>query len=117
MTAIEQLAAFYEADGTSESFADDLHAHLISGCSYITPDNLALCRPVCSGWPDSDIWNPRKTIGLTECADCWYVWAAIGDMDFLLSLIPYPLEWIAFARDKNGKRSAMKKYPFTRFRR
>lgn len=113
MTAIDQLAAFYAAP---EEFTRHLDAHILHGYCYITPSQLALARPVCSHWPSEDIGNPCKIPALTEKADCWYVWAAIGDLDFLLSLIPYPLEMIAFARRRpDGFARRPKLYNFTDF--
>lgn len=113
MTAIDQLAAFY---GDPDEFTRDIHAHVLNGYCYITPDNLALARPICRSWTREDYSDPFRIAGLTEKADCWYVWAAIGDVDFLLSLIPYPLEWIAFARRKHsGHHRRAKFYKLTEF--
>src|ERR1044072_1189109 len=100
VTALDHLAAFYVDHA---EFTRDLDAHLLHGYCYVTPKNLALARPVCIHWTPEEIGNPRKIPALTEIPDCWYVWAAIGDMPFLLSLIPYELPWIAFARGKGGQ--------------
>ena len=116
MTAIQQLQAFYAADPEIGRMSEDIHNHLVSGYVYVTPANLALARPVSSKWSAKRLSDSSKTIGLTECADCWYVWAAIGDVDYLLSLIPYPLPFIAFARRKTGRApSKIKFYQFNRF--
>lgn len=113
MTAIDQLAAFYE---DAETFTRHIDAHILHGYCYITPDQLALARPVCSRWSLPDLSNPCKIPALTEKADCWYVWAAIGDLEFLLSLIPYPLEMIAFARRRpDGFFREPKLYNFAKF--
>ena len=112
MTAIDQLAAFYD---DPEQFMGDIHAHILHGYCYVTPDNLALARPVSSSWTREQLSDPWQTC-LTCAPDCWYVWAAIGDLDFLLSLIPYPLEKIAFARRKpNGHHRPFKSYDFNEF--
>lgn len=116
VTSFGQLLEFYRVDPTIGVLADDVSAHLERGFCYFSPSNLAMMRPVCSNWDAEALSDPRKTAALTGEADCWYVWAAIGDIDFLLSLIPCPLEWIAFARRKKGHGpSPIKLHKFQRF--
>lgn len=116
MTAFQQLIEFYRVDPSIGDMEMDITWHQALGFCYFSPQNLAMMRPVCSHWDSETLSDPRKTAALTGEADCWYVWAAIGDIDFLLSLIPHPLEWIAFARRKPGKEpSPIKLHKFSRF--
>lgn len=114
VTAFEQLEELWQ--GESAQLGLEIQSCLFHGAGIWTPENLAFIRPVCSDWQDHEIENPSKTIGLTESVDCWYVFAAIGDMKYLISLIPYPLEWIAFSRVKPERgQSTIRRYNFQRF--
>ena len=42
--------------------------------------------------------------------DCWYVFAASGDIGKMWDMLPYPLGWIAFERIHNDKRD-LRIYP------
>lgn len=114
MTPFEQ---FKELHGPGWQSAVD--AHIQQGFTYFDPLNMALARPVSSEWSEerlSDPWDSAlTTLDLTLNHDCWYVWAAIGDLKYLLSLIPYPLPLIAFVRRRGGRVSPTRFYDFNQF--
>lgn len=114
MTAFETFKTLH-----GEGWQNAVDAHLQQGFAYFDPLNIALARPISHLWPAerfSDPWDSALSeTDLTRDLDCWYVWAAIGDLKYLLSLIPYPLPLIAFVRRRSGRVSPVKFYQFEKF--
>lgn len=51
-----------------------------------------------------------------EEKDCWYIFAAAGDITAMWDHLPYPLGWVAFERIRAGQRE-LDFYPTERLRR
>jgi len=107
MTPFEQYLAIHAADPSLGDPLDTLKAHAAQGYVYASPIGFALARPVSRHWSHqslSDPWDSSLSkTELTQEHDCWYVWAAIGELPYLLQFLPYTLPYIAFARVRSRK--------------
>jgi hypothetical protein len=69
------------------------------------PQGRTIETPQCCLWGFPIRLTPRLlkhgtvTIHHEPDPDCWMVWLCTGDLESVLHLIPYPLPYIAFARD------------------
>ncbi len=69
------------------------------------PQGRTIETPQCCLWGFPIRLTPRLlkhgtvTIHHEPDPDCWMVWLCTGDLESVLHLIPYPLPYVAFARD------------------
>jgi hypothetical protein len=69
------------------------------------PQGRTIETPACCLWGFPIQLTPRLlkhgtvTIHHEPDPDCWMVWLCTGDLESVLHLIPYPLPYVAFARD------------------
>jgi len=72
-------------------------AHCENGYILNTPTAFLLARAVERSASALEISDPWKKF--PESSDCWFVWAASGNITEILEFIPYKKKWVAWARD------------------
>ena len=94
------------------------------GVCHMTATDILLARPVHSSTSEEDLLmfndvDPEheeyaRTCALTERVDTWLILFASGSPSSFFNLCPYPLEQIAFHRNKGNRR--LKLYNFNTLR-
>jgi hypothetical protein len=97
MNAVARAIADYRTHG-SRKFKSHLRDHLANGYVFATPGVFVMF----------------KAVALQDNRTAWYVTYCNGDLRTLLSLLPFPLPYIAFRRYRHG-RERLRVYPFDRF--
>ena len=77
--------------------------HMKHGFVFSTPEFFAMGRPVMRYRPEAEITEPTFLFNPEDC-DTWYIFALAGNMQKAWSIMPWPLEWIAFERLRGGIR-------------
>ena len=80
-----------------EMFEEELRAHLRWGCVLSTPQAFLMGRPIVKDAEhilQADPWHRFPP----EEVDCWIVWLFAGDLAKVMSMVPYRLPWLAWAR-------------------
>lgn len=95
---VHRAKQVYLQEECARSFDEDFYLHLNNPRAIVYKDeaNLAMLRPV--NRADSYVYltDPRYN---TDSPNCWWVYLLVGDFKFLLSLLPYPLEFIGWERN------------------
>jgi hypothetical protein len=88
----------YLQEECARSFDEDFYLHLNNPHAIVYKDasNLAMLRPVNRADNYVHLTNPGYN---TNNPNCWWVYLLVGDFKFLLSLLPYPLEFIGWERN------------------
>ena len=76
--------------------------HCEHGFAYATPDFAVMGRNCYRESIEAFLRQPQYFD--REEGDTWYIHALAGDMSKCWSILPWPLEWIAFERIQGGKR-------------
>ena len=100
MTAVQKVRALYERFPQPRTFEEDLEAHFCTGFVCSTPDHFVMARAVCRNAAPELLANPWE---LFPDPDTWLIWAAAGlsavsVKTFCLTVCPFPLTWVAWAR-------------------
>jgi hypothetical protein len=95
---VQRAREVYRQEFCPRSFDEDFYLHLNNPHAIIYKDanNLALLYPVKRSAPYARLTNPSTE---EPSPDCWWVYLLSGDFPFLLSLLPYDLEYIGWERD------------------
>jgi hypothetical protein len=99
MSPYDSIKAKYESTKPEKSWLDQLEWYAREGFVFSTPEFF--------------ICGCEHKI---EDKDCWYVFAAAGDIGKMWDVLPYQLGWIAFERIQGGKRD-LRLYPIDDLRR
>lgn len=83
-----------------ESFRNDLEAHLLTGFVFSTPYAFLMGKPVPIG---ARIVDPWETWARDRC-DAWFCWCFCGDLREIISMIPHPLPFAGWFRQRRGWR-------------
>ena len=94
---MDLIRRVYETEPCPRTFERDLWLHLCGGCVFSTPDLFVMGRGVARSAPVAEIVDP-SVIFDRERQDCWWVYAAAGDLARMPQLLPYPLPWIGWER-------------------
>lgn len=97
MGPLDELRAVYQEGESARTLEVDLGLHLANPTAYVhsTPDLFAMGRPVRMSADLDLILDPSLSF---ENPDCWWVWAAAGDLGAIAKLVPYWLPVIGFER-------------------
>ncbi len=109
MTPFDQARAVYRKERCRRTFEEDLHAHLVGGFVFSTPDFFVMGRPVVSVAPPIAITDPRVSFARS---DCWHVFLLAGDIRKAWGIVPYDLPMMSFER-----KNELRFYPMTVIRR
>lgn len=82
---------------TGFAFRDVVQQHLAIGYCVSTPDYFICARPVPSTASEEVLVDIYETFDPSEC-DCWFVWAAAGNINSLWTIVPHQFDWVAFYR-------------------
>lgn len=81
-------------DQRNGNFREEVEAFMVTGFVFSGPRWFLMGKAVPRSADLSDLWAPYAP---DEC-DAWWVWCGVGDAATLLSLMPYPLEWVGWHR-------------------
>lgn len=81
-----------------DQWLEALEAHLKTGYVISSPDAFLMGRPCLHG---ATIVSPWQSWPI-EIADAWFIWAGVGSVARLFSMMPVRLPWIGFMRQKRG---------------
>ena len=99
MNILARIEKLYHGSGRT-FLHGDLIEHLHSGYVFITPQ-AALMGFRCKASDVRDAikggWGV-KPHQADEDGDCWMVWLAVGTVRDVLTMTPFPLPFVAFAR-------------------
>ncbi|MEI6278311.1 MAG: hypothetical protein WCQ16_02865 [Verrucomicrobiae bacterium] len=101
MSPIDRVRRLYGRFRQPRTFDEDLAAHLQNGVVASTPTHFLMARAIVRGAPGAD--DPWVRF---DNPDTWLIWAAAGPCaesvkTFCLTVQPFPLRWVAWAR-RNG---------------
>lgn len=100
MKPIARIRDLYARFPQPRTFEEDLAAHLQTGVVVSTPLHFLMARAVVRSAPGvEDPWQAF------DIPDTWLIWAASGPSavsvkTFCLTMQPFPLRWVAWARRK-----------------
>ena len=100
MKPIEKVRALYWRFPQPRSFEEDVRLHRVTGYVIETDQVFLMGRPVRHDVPVEAIRCPHVSFARAEC-DAWFIWAFAGEFKEILSLAPYPLPLVGWAR-RNG---------------
>jgi len=88
--------AAYQANGYND-FTRDVSLHLQHGYVVSTPTGFGMARPIDSSWRD-DVARQADITQSDPSGDTWFIWMVAGDLAEVMSFLPSPKMWLAFAR-------------------
>lgn len=97
MSPYEKIAAAYARHPKEEPFENYVIWHARHGFVFARPDFFAMGRPVVHSARAWDIKDPTHLFA-SEVCDCWFIFAAAGNMSRMWQIVPWPLRWFAFTR-------------------
>jgi len=97
MTAYEKLEKAYAEHPQEEPLRNYVDWHMRHGFVFSRPDFVAIGRPVMKSAPPESIRNPMHLFPSEEC-NCWFIFAAAGNMSRMWDIVPFPLGWFGWTR-------------------
>lgn len=98
MSPMDQIAELYRRFPQPRTFAEDQLANIVNGYVISRKDFFIMGRAVRRGHPE--VANPWHRF---SDPDCWFIQAAAIaqgiSQNIFLTLIPFSLRWVAFARE------------------
>lgn len=85
----------------SATWTDALDVHFQAGAVICTAEGFVLARRVRKAWDDAR----HLDLGEVDPAgDCWHVWAAAGNLSWLLALAAETsVEWLSYQRHNEAR--------------
>lgn len=103
MSPYEIIAQKYFTNPQEAQFADYVEWFLRNGYVYSTPDYFVMGKNCRRTAPEEHICDCTHVFDENN-SDCWYIFAMAGNIGKCLSVMPYPLPWLAFERLIDNKR-------------
>jgi hypothetical protein len=99
---VQRARMVYEREECSRNFEEDFCLHWNNPYAIVHKDdaNLAFARPVSINDPYERITDPSY---ISHRVNAWWVYLLVGDFHFLLSLLPYDLEYIGWERNNKPR--------------
>lgn len=97
LSPFEKLEAEYERHPRQELFLYYVRLYMARGFVFSRPDFFVAGRPVPRGADPQRIFNDHEAFHGEQC-DCWYLFAASGNMARMWSVTPWELPWFCWTR-------------------
>lgn len=99
MTPYEKAAAEHARQAGPRSFTEDVEAHMLNGFVFSTPTFFIMGRGVNRMGEPALIVNPWHAFPRSGW-DCWHVYLMAGDVGAAWAILPWPLPWLSWERQR-----------------